>query len=592
MSTKLRPIVIAFFMLASVWLNAQQPANRSDCPGVPGACGYPANNATLHSGPNPTPQNGNGTLGQVYTNTACGLNYAVASRVLGQRFSPIGAPQPAAFNISGIPAGACILQAYLWAEGSGDGSAQTATIVNPSAVSSNYPMAVVGQGPDKCWGYAGSYTYRANVTAAIAGNGNYNISGIMTNPPTSANDMDGATLMVIWSDAAQTWRGTVRVDDGAFVVNGGVANYVMTFPAVCGPTTNARAFMCVGDIQFNPNSWTLNGTPGALTWNWWDCVQVNTTVAAGQTTSAFNVNSSGDCFNLCVAALYYRTTCVACTPPTLTMSSTPATCAGCNGTASVVVNPAGPYTYTWSPSGGTGSTATGLCAGTYTVTAVSGCNTYTASVVVANAGGGLTLTGSQTNATCFGVCNGTATSTASGGTAPYTFSWSPAAASTTAGATNTASALCAGTYTLTVTDANGCTGTRTITITQPPAITATQSQVNILCNGACTGSATVVASGGNGTYTYAWAPSGGTGATASGLCAGTYTCTISSPAGCSITRTFTITQPPALTTTGSQVNILCNGSCTGSASVVASGGTPGYTYSWAPSGGTAATTTG
>jgi gliding motility-associated-like protein len=572
-------------------LHAQQPT-RSDCPGVPGACGYTADPSTLHSGPTPTPQNGNGTLGLVYTNTACGLNYATAAKVLGKRFSPQGVNQPAAFNITGIPAGACILKAYLWAEGSGDGSAQTATIVNPSSVSGNYPMAVVGQGPDKCWGYAGSYTYRADVTPCIAGNGNYNISGILTNPPTSGNDMDGATLLVIWSDASQAWRGTIRVDDGAYVVNGGIANYVMTYPAVCGATTNASAFMCVGDIQFNPTSWTLNGTAGALTWNWWDLVKVNTTVASGQTTSAFNVNTGGDCFNLCVAGLYYRTTCVACTPTTLTMSSTPATCSGCNGTATVTVNPAGSYTYTWSPSGGTGTTATGLCAGTYTVTAVSGCNTYTASVVVANAGGGLTVSGTQTNVTCFGACNGTASTTVSGGTAPYTFTWSPAHASTTAGATNTASALCAGTYTISVVDANGCTGSRTITITEPPAITATQSQVNVTCNGACTGSATVVASGGNGTYTYSWAPSGGTGATATGLCAGTYTCTISSPAGCSITSSFTITQPPAITATQSQVNVTCNGACNGSATVVASGGNGTYTYSWAPSGGTGATATG
>ena len=594
MILKLRPTVIVLLLLISSWLHGQQQlsARTNDCPGVPGACGYVANQAALRTGPAPTPQNGNGTLGQVYTNTACGLDYAIASRVLGQRFSPQGVLQPAAFSITGIPAGACILKAYLWAEGSGDGSAQTATIVNPSSVTSNYPMAVVGQGPDKCWGYAGSYTYRADVTAAISGNGNYNISGIMTNPPTSGNDMDGATMMVIWSNASQTWRGTVRVDDGAFVVNGGIANYVMTFPAVCGATTNASAFLCVGDIQFTPNSWTLNGTAGALTWNWWDCVRVNTTVAAGQTTSAFNVNSSGDCFNLCVAGLYYRTTCVLCSPPVLTMTSTPATCSACNGTATVSIAPAGTYTYSWSPSGGTGATATGLCAGTYTVTANSGCNTYTATVVVANAGGGLTVTGSQTNVTCFGACNGTATTTVTGGTAPFTFTWSPAHASTTAGATNTATALCPGTYTISVTDANGCTGSRTITITQPPAITATPSQVNVTCNGACTGSATVVAAGGNGTYTYAWAPSGGTAATASGLCAGTYTCTISSPAGCSITQSFNITQPPAITATQSQVNVTCFGACNGSATVVASGGTGTYTYAWAPSGGTAATASG
>ncbi len=593
MRLQLRPTLLFASILFSAFSFAQTQVlvSSTGCPGVPGACGYSPNHSVAHNGPTPTPQNGNGTLGVVYTNTACGLNYAVAKRVLGQRFTPIGSPQPAAFAISGIPAGACILKAYLWAEGSGNGAAQTANIVNPAAASSSYPMAIVGQGPDKCWGYAGSYTYRADVTPCVSGNGNYNISGILTNPPTSGNDMDGATLMVIWSDNSQPWKGTVQVDDGAIIVNGGIANYIMNFPAVCGPATNASAFMCVGDIQFNPTSWTLNGTAAPLFWSWFDLVQVATTVAVGQSTAAFNVNTGGDCFNLCVAAMYYRTTCVICSPPVLTMTATPATCSGCNGTATVSISPAGPYTYTWSPSGGTGSTATGLCAGTYTVTAVQGCNTYTASVVVPNAGGGLTLTGSQTNATCFGSCNGTTNYTVTGGTGPFTYAWSPANASTTVGATNTSSAACAGTYTLTVTDANSCTGTATITITQPPAITATQSQVNITCNGGCNGTATVVASGGNGTYTYSWAPSGGTAATATGLCAGTYTCTISSPAGCTIIKTFTITQPTAITATTSFVSATC-GNNNGSATVTPSGGTPGYTFLWTPTGQTTQTATG
>ena len=205
MMRKLRSTVIYLFVMSmSVGLYAQQ-ATRSDCPGVPGACGYTPNPSPLH-GPAPTPQNGNGTLGLVYTNTACGLDYAKASRVLGKRFSPAGANQPAAFSITGIPAGACILKAYLWAEGSGNGAAHSATIQYPASVTSYFPMTIVGTGPDKCWGYSGSYTYRADVTSCIAGNGNYNISGIMTNPPTSGNDMDGATLVVVWSDASQAWR--------------------------------------------------------------------------------------------------------------------------------------------------------------------------------------------------------------------------------------------------------------------------------------------------------------------------------------------------------------------------------------------------
>ncbi|MNQ39550.1 hypothetical protein D3C85_531750 [compost metagenome] len=46
--------------------------------------------------------------------------------------------------------------------------------------------------------------------------------------------------------------------------------------------------------------------------------------------------------------------------------------------------------------------------------------------------------------------------------------------------------------------------------------------------------------------TYSWSPSGGTGATATGLTAGAYTCTITDANLCSITKNFTITEPLAI----------------------------------------------
>ncbi|MFY7732449.1 MAG: SprB repeat-containing protein, partial [Bacteroidia bacterium] len=123
-------------------------------------------------------------------------------------------------------------------------------------------------------------------------------------------------------------------------------------------------------------------------------------------------------------------------------------------------------------------------------------------------------------------------------------------------------------------------------------ITATTSQTNVSCNGGSNGSATVTPSGGAGGYIYSWSPSGGTAATATGLSAGTYTCSITSN-GCTITRNFTITQPTAISTaTAAQTNVSCNGGSNGSASVTPSGGAGGYTYLWSPSGGATATTTG
>ncbi|MEW6470233.1 MAG: T9SS type A sorting domain-containing protein [Bacteroidota bacterium] len=207
-------------------------------------------------------------------------------------------------------------------------------------------------------------------------------------------------------------------------------------------------------------------------------------------------------------------------------------------------------------------------------------------IIIGN-GSPLLITGTSQNVSCNGGSNGSATVSVSGGTAPYTYSWAPS------GGTNaTASGLSAGTYTCTVTDAGSCTITQTLTITQPPALSATLTQTNVSCNGGSNGSATVTPAGGTPAYAYNWAPSGGTAATASGLAAGTYTCTVTDANGCTLAQAVTITQPPAMSATSSQVNASCNGSSDGSATVTPNGGTPAYTYNWTPSGGTAATASG
>ncbi|HXB12098.1 MAG TPA: hypothetical protein VNZ45_08950, partial [Bacteroidia bacterium] len=165
----------------------------------------------------------------------------------------------------------------------------------------------------------------------------------------------------------------------------------------------------------------------------------------------------------------------------------------CNGgaTGSATVTATGgtaPYTYTWTPVGGTNATASNLTAGTYTITVKdkNGC-VGTASVTITQP---TVLTASTTNtpAKCNGGATGSATVTAGGGTPAYLYSWAPS------GGTNAlASNLTAGTYTVTVTDANGCTITATATITQPPALTACTTNTPVKCNGGATGSATVTA---------------------------------------------------------------------------------------------------
>lgn len=110
-------------------------------------------------------------------------------------------------------------------------------------------------------------------------------------------------------------------------------------------------------------------------------------------------------------------------------------------------------------------------------------------------------------------------------------------------------------------------------------VSAASSQSNPVCFGGA-GSATVIASGGSGAYTYSWLPSGGTASVASGLAAGNYSCIVTSSNLCSFTKTLNITQPSALSLS---LSASSSSACVGNSillSSVSSGGTPGYSYTW------------
>ncbi|NNM94630.1 MAG: T9SS type A sorting domain-containing protein [Bacteroidia bacterium] len=193
---------------------------------------------------------------------------------------------------------------------------------------------------------------------------------------------------------------------------------------------------------------------------------------------------------------------------------------------------------------------------------------------------------SQTNiSNCSGL--GGATAFASNGNTPYTYLWSNGA--TTASDTN----LTGGTYTITVTESGGCSVSANVTITQPGVISLTMSETNVSCNGGNSGKASVTASGGSTPYTYNWS-NGATTSNITGLTAGSYSVTVTDAYnGCGDTAMATITQPAPIAVTFTNVvepssPSYSNGSITGSAT----GGTPGYSYSWTPSGATSATLTG
>ena len=279
--------------------------------------------------------------------------------------------------------------------------------------------------------------------------------------------------------------------------------------------------------------------------------------------------------------------------PTITNVS----CFGVSDGAASVAIPSGgtpfaglnPYIYLWNPGGQITLAATGLAAGTYTLTITDANNCDTTHIVpITQPTAPLTATSSVTNVSCFGGTSGNGAITVTGGTAPYNVSWtgttSGAPAGTeigTSGGTYNMIGLGAGTYNVTVTDANNCDTTHIVTITQPTVpLTATTSQTNITCFGENDGTATATPIEGTLPYTYLWS-NGQTTQTATNLPVGAYTCEVTDSNGCTFTTPlFAITQPLVLTATTSKTDIACNGMTNGTATANPSGGTLPYTYLW------------
>ena len=215
-------------------------------------------------------------------------------------------------------------------------------------------------------------------------------------------------------------------------------------------------------------------------------------------------------------------------PTAMAVTTNNSTCSIANGTINIGAVTGGtfPYTYSFNGSAFTSTmTYTGLAAGTYTITVKDGNGClFTTSATIVNSSGPTALMINVNNTTC-GNTNGVIHIVIpTGGTAPYTYSVNGSAFTST----TTYSGFSAGTYNVSVKDANGCVFTTTATVGNTPLPTATISQAgNIL---SCSPSAT----------TYQWylnsvLISGATSQTFPITTNGNYTVVITDVSGCTAT---------------------------------------------------------
>jgi gliding motility-associated-like protein len=203
--------------------------------------------------------------------------------------------------------------------------------------------------------------------------------------------------------------------------------------------------------------------------------------------------------------------------------------------------------YTYSFDGGvtygSNNVFNNLTAGTYTIFVrdTNGCTQSIQATV--NQPTPISSIKNNTNVSCFGGNNGTASVVVSGGTPAYTYSWNTTPPQTTATANN----LSAGTYIVTITDANGCQKQDTIVISQPsPLVLLLNSTIN-RC-GHTEGTASVSISGGTPTYSVVWntTPPQTTN-TATGLTGGTYTATVTDANGCILSDSIVVNETLGIT---------------------------------------------
>ncbi len=336
---------------------------------------------------------------------------------------------------------------------------------------------------------------------------------------------------------------------------------------------------CNGGSNGTATASPSNGT-SPYTYLWSDASSQTTAIATGLSAGSYTLTVQDNCGAS-------QTTSVSFSQPNVLSAvasvNSAVTCYGINN-GSAIANPSNgtaPYTYLWSDaSSQTSATATGLTAGSYTITVTDKCgSSQTASVIITQP---YALSGTaivNAHVSCNGNSNGSASANPSNGTLPYTYLWSDANSQATANATG----LSAGSYTVSIQDNCGASSTASVTITQPTSLSCTASvNANEICNGGYTGSVIANPAGGANQYTYLWNDANSqTTASANGLSAGSYIVIVQDANGCSTTATVAITQPSAVAANWwSHYAVSCYGGSNGKVISNVTGGTAPYTYAW------------
>jgi hypothetical protein len=246
----------------------------------------------------------------------------------------------------------------------------------------------------------------------------------------------------------------VSVTDANGITATGNSTFTVTQPTQIVVSTSATNVNCFGEANGSANVTGIIGGQGPYSILWSNGNTTNTIAGLVAGTYSGVVTDSLGC------TMAYS---VVVQQPTLLTASTSVVNVSCYGSSngSATVTPSGgtaPYSILWD-NGSTSFIRTGLSANvTYTaiITDAHGCQTNVSTSVTQPSALALMLT--KSDVTCYGGY-GTASVSVTGGTAPYSYSWNTNPVQTTQSAS-----LKAGTWTVTVTDANGCSTRASVTL--------------------------------------------------------------------------------------------------------------------------------
>lgn len=481
--------------------------------------------------------------------------------------------------------------AYQWSGPNGFHSSATTQQVSVAGV---YTLTVTN--PDNGCTAAAS----TNVVANIAPPGATATGGSLTcTSPTVTLQANTATMSVIYS-----WKGP-----GNFSSNqkSPVVNTSGTYTVTITNTVNSCTSTAVAIVSQNLTPPTINATSATVT-----CLVPTPKVTATSQVSGATFTWSGpngftsNIYNPAVSAGGYYTVTVTnpangCTNGTTIYvdenTTPPVAVAGPDRSLNckfsiILMNPFGTstgsnYTYLWTTDeGNLTTTPTTLYAradapGIYKITVKNtqnGCTSFDemeiiqSPAVTANAF-------EQSIVTCNGTATGSVKVTATG-VPSLNYLWSNGAS------TATVNNLVAGTYTVTVTDAEGCTVTSVATVTQPAVLAASVSTTHQTMAGVNNGSATVAATGGSAPYNYKW-NTNAISATINNLAPGTYTVTVTDNQGCTKVQIGTVNSVScAVSGSVTPTNVTCSGSANGTATANLNGANGTVNYIWSNGGNT------